>query len=145
MPRKYRPWTYAVVATVGSLAILILPMVFLGGAVAFREHRLLMTGLAALAMAWAMTFTALGFRRQDEFLQQRARIAWYWGGLMGLAVSYPVVFFIGAGGLSGFLQPGAHYDARALVIAFNEGYGLLMVAQLVGFFAVFLYRKATGR
>jgi hypothetical protein len=117
----------------------------MGAPAAFREHKALTTGLAALAMAWAMTFAALGFRKQDEFLLHRGLIAWYWGGLMGVAVSYPVAFFIGTGGLSGFLQPGARYDARALVIAFNEGYGLLMVTQLVGFFAVFLYRKASGR
>jgi len=87
---------------------------------------------AALAMVWAVVFSALAFRKLDEFQRAASKFAWYWGGSIGFAVSLPVFIFIYLGGLH-WLDP-AHFHLGAdLAFAFRLGYGLAAVSVLLGF------------
>jgi hypothetical protein len=52
-----------------------------------------------VAMAWTVFFSARAYRTLDEFQREKEKSAWYWGGLLGLAASAPLCFFIAVGGL----------------------------------------------
>jgi len=90
------------------------------------------TVAATLAMAWAMGFVTLAFRRLDEFQRAAGKFAWYWGGSLGLAVSLPIYVFILLGGLH-WLDPVHFHLGAELAVAFRLGYGLAVVSIGLGY------------
>ena len=77
----------------------------------------------ALAIAWAVVFATLAFRRLDEIQRAASKFAWYWGGSIGLAASLPFYVFIYLGGLH-WLDPVHFHLGAELAFAFRLGYGL---------------------
>ena len=99
--------------------------------------------MAAIAMAWNVVFAWLAFRAQDEFVQTASKFAWYWGGLMGLAVTLPIFAFIAWGGLH-WLAPSIPVGT-GLMRAMLLGYMLPVGGQLIGFLVVRAWWSATKR
>jgi hypothetical protein len=90
-------------AVVGGGAVILAARLALGRlqpADGGTVHVLLPTAAPAVAIAWAYAFAVLAFRRLDEFQQEGAKFAWYWGGSAGLALSSVAYAFIGNGGLA---------------------------------------------
>ena len=101
------------------------------------------TACAGLAIVWGFWFAIRILRRADEFHLEASKFAWHWGGLAGVAVSAPIYVFVAVDGLH-WIDPSTP-TSKALGVAFGMGYGLLLVAQLVGFVAVNIWWKATRR
>ena len=131
-------WGYAALGILGGGLIALVPLAIASHG-AGHPHVgpavvVVATISAAAAMAWALVFATLSFRSADEFLQQGSKVAWYWGGSIGLAATLPAYVFIGFGGLH-MLAPSIPVRAD-LGWAFALGYGLPVVAQLIGFLVV---------
>jgi hypothetical protein len=154
--RALRIWGYAGAGAVGAWVITLVPWLVLGNPVpsvvlgnltakGFGDPVWIwsMTIAAVLAIVWAFVFAIRSFDAADEFVQQGKRVAWYWGGRLGLAASLPVAMFIGLGGLS-WIWPGVPLN-RELGEAFLRGYVLLAVMQLGGYLAVRLWWWASKR
>ena len=136
--RNIQIWGYQAVGLVGGIAILFVPLMALGrpasGHGIYPLVIVLMTLSSAAALGWVYVFARLSFRRMDEFVQQGSRVAWYWGGIAGLALSAPVAVFIALGGLH-WLSPASPIGSP-LARAFMLGYALPVVLQLAGFLIV---------
>ena len=146
--RNWGVWKFWLSAFVGALAISLAPILLFGrgGAAASvgTVRVLIPTGLAALAIAWAVWMASLSFRRLDEFQQQASKFAWYWGGSIGVAVSFVGFIFVGQGGMH-WLDP-AHYPlGRDLFRAFQWGYLLGIGTPMAGFLVARLVWKVTRR
>jgi hypothetical protein len=145
--RDIRAWSYLATAIVGGVMIAIGPGFLVGRPVVhgrIEPDRLVIWTLAfAVAMAWTIVFSTLNFRSSDEFQQQTSRVAWYWGSAIGLAVSLPIYGFISFGGLH-WLWP-AIPSSGALARAFMTGYGLPVLAQLLGFVVVRTWWRMSKR
>jgi hypothetical protein len=134
--RQLITWSYAIAGWVGGWILILGPLM------ALRRHligpsapaSMLMAGAAIVGIAWAFACAWLMFRRLDEFQQTASKFAWYWGGVMGLAVSLPIYMFVILGGLH-LAWPVAYRWGLAPAHAFALGYGLPVVLQLLGFFA----------
>ncbi len=144
-----RAWAYGGAAVGGGWAIMLLPLLILGpghlhGPVVINPTRVVLTTLAAvLAVAWACWFARLSFIHFDEFLQEGSKFAWYWGGLLGIAVSAPLYVFIALGGLH-WLDP-ARPVGLELFRAFVLGYCVLLFPQVLCFLGVYVWWKQTKR
>jgi len=144
--RRAKRWVFTAVAVLGALALMVLPNLIAGPAAAAGAeggHILRVTAAALLATVCGLGFTILAFRQEDEFVQQGSKYAWYWGAAGGVVASAPIYVFVRAGGLH-WLDPAIPFS-RELGKAFALGYGLLLVAQLLGFLAVLAFWKATRR
>ncbi|HXA38748.1 MAG TPA: hypothetical protein VNW53_07105 [Phenylobacterium sp.] len=143
--RTLQSWAFVAVAVGGAIPILFLPNLLASGphAPGDAETVLSNTACTVLALAWACVFAVLGFRRADEFVQQRSKFAWYWGSLIGIVVAAPLFVFVGLGGLR-LLDPAASVG-RDLARAFMLGVTLPLAAQVLGFAGVTLWWKATKR
>ncbi len=101
--RTLRSWGFIAVGAVGAVAVMFVPLSLFGPPhlPIYRDptRLVVMSIMAAIAMAWNLVFAWLAFRAQDEFVQTASKFAWYWGGLIGLAVSMPIFAFIAWGGL----------------------------------------------
>jgi len=149
-PRARRYWTYSAIALIGPIALMgPATMLVHKGAFGLDDQTrvLLRTLVSTLATAWTVTFAAISFRYVDEFKQQGSMFAWYWGGLIGIAVAAPIFVFIMAGGLTliwhqpPLPKPAAIAAARAFVL----GFLLPIVCQFVGFLAVRAWWGASKR
>ncbi|WP_297694637.1 hypothetical protein [Phenylobacterium sp.] len=140
-----RLWAYSGVAFIGAIPIMVAPHYLIGpGHPAGDPLRIVvMTASAVAAVAWGFTFATLGFRHADEYIRERSKFAWYWGGLIGIAASAPVYAFVGLGGQH-WLNP-ANPMGTQVFHAFALGYSLPILAQLLGFIGVYLWWKATKR
>jgi len=120
-----------------------------------HDGRIVATTLAAVAsMACLAASARFAFLQMDEFYQQASRVAWYWGGIVGLLVSVPIAIFIQFGGLT-LLAP--HVSAihvtphltpeegRARVAIFRMGYLLPVLAEGIGFTVVAAWWRLTKR
>jgi hypothetical protein len=149
-PRIRRYWTFFGLAIVGLIALMV-PSAMLVHKDAFgldaQTRVLLRTLTSTLAMAWTVTFAAISFRFTDEFKQQGSMFAWYWGGLIGVAVAAPIFVFIMAGGLallwhqSPLPKPAALASGRAFAL----GFFLPLACQFAGFFVVRAWWDASKR
>lgn len=144
-----RAWAYALIAVGGAFAIMLLPVLILGPGhpqrtVVIDPARIVLTTASTvLAVAWGSWFTWLSFRRFDEFLREGSKFAWYWGGLLGIAVSAPLYVFIGLGGLH-WLDPTRPVGLE-LLRAFILGYCILLFPQALCFLGVYVWWKRTKR
>jgi hypothetical protein len=136
--RSLRIWGYAAAGVAGAVTIGLGSEMVLGipRSTGFGDPALIWSRVIAgvLAIVWAFVFAIFSFRAADEFVQQGKRVAWYWGGRLGIAVSAPVATFIGLGGLN-WIWPGtlANHELGA---AFLRGYVFLAVMQMGGYLAV---------
>jgi hypothetical protein len=140
--RTIRRWGYAAVALLGAAAIMLLPEL-LGrashtpaGGVAPDELPRIVVGIT-----WAIIFGLLSFLSSDEYVRERSKFAWYWGSFFGLAVSAPVLAFVGMGGLRGF--GGLVATDPAVLRAMATGFAMPLAAQMIGFIVVRIWWKAT--
>ncbi|MBP8247367.1 MAG: hypothetical protein KAX56_10900 [Phenylobacterium sp.] len=126
----------------GGLVTLGLLMVLLGRVQGVeRPVRIFgATALVSVIVVWWAVFAIRIYRAQDEYLRQAERVAWYWGGLFGLLVSFPAFIFIGMGGLT-WLWP-AIETSPGLGRAFALGYTLPLALQVTGALAVGLWWRA---
>ena len=83
-----------------------------------------------VAMAWNVAFQLIAHIRSDEFIRERQKSTWLWGGLVGLVVSMPVLMFVSLGGLH-WIDPSIPVD-RDQLLAFTRGYTLPVAAQAIG-------------
>jgi hypothetical protein len=129
--RGSRLRTNMIVGVVGFFALMLAPLLIPRGSGPPGSARiLLVTGLVALAVAWWAVFAVRIYRTQDEFWRTGQRLAWHWGGLLGLLISVPVFVFIGLGGLH-MLYPAT--DAGPVAArAFTSGYMLPLMLQVTG-------------
>ncbi|HEY8005160.1 MAG TPA: hypothetical protein VIE16_13075 [Phenylobacterium sp.] len=143
--RTLQSWAFTAAALGGALLILFLPEL-VGQAprpAGEATNVIANTACAAAAIAWACAFAIASFRKADEFVQQRSKFAWYWGSLIGIAAATPAFVFVGLGGLRLF-DPAAPVGA-GVARAFMLGLTLPLAAQVLGFFAVTLWWRATKR
>jgi len=144
-----RAWAYGVAGVGGAWAIMMLPLLILGprhlhGPIVIDPTRVVLTTMAAiLAVGWGSWFSRLSFIHFDEFLQEGSKFAWYWGGLLGIAVSAPLYVFIGLGGLH-WLDP-ARPVGLELLHAFVLGYCVLLFPQALCFLGVYVWWKRMKR
>ena len=140
-------WGYIAVGAVGAVAVMVVPLALFGPAHGpiYRDpaRLVVMSLMAAIAMAWNVVFAWLAFRAQDEFVQTASKFAWYWGGLMGLAVTLPIFAFIAWGGLH-WLAPSVPVGID-LLRAMLLGYMLPVGGQFIGFLIVRAWWSATKR
>lgn len=145
--RSVRLWTYAAVGLAGGWALASLPLLLFGRteASAFPnpERILELTIMMTLAMAWAAAFAILYFRNSDEFIQAGSRVAWYWGGIIGIAASAPIFVFVEMGGLH-WLWPSSPVGPE-LARAFAMGFALPVILQLAGFLIVAAWWQLSKR
>ena len=148
--QRDRPaWAYALAGVGGAWVIMMFPLLILGrphlhGPIVINPTRVVLTTLASiLAVTWGSWFARLSFIRFDEFLQEGSKFAWYWGGLLGIAVSAPLYVFIALGGLH-WLDP-ARPVGPELFRAFVLGYCVLLFPQGLCFLGVYLWWKRTKR
>jgi hypothetical protein len=120
-------------AVIGAWAIILAPRFFaphLRGPPS-PTWIMILSAATALAIAWALVFATLAFRRMDEFQQTASKFAWYWGGSIGLAASLPLFVFVYLGGLH-WLDPARFHLGPDLALAFRLGYGLAVVSVGLG-------------
>ena len=129
-------WIYRIVGPVGALALaaLALPLVRRPSGGHAIDAARIGVGLVVVVviMAWSFTFAWLTARREDEYTLTAAKYAWFWGGLIGLVCSVPVLAFIAWGGLA-LIDPAAFPPSRQTAFALTLGYMLAVVFQLVGY------------
>lgn len=134
-------WTYGAVGLAGGIGLMVLPMALPG--VSGPARILTWTATSALSVVWGFGLAWLLYRKGDEFEREASKFAWHWGGTAGLAISAPIYVFVMLGGLH-WLDPNRPMG-RDLARAFGEGYGLAIVAQLLGFLAAYAWWKAAKR
>ncbi len=143
--RRLEKWGYVLAAVLGGAALVWWPGVVWrwGRGPAPGGHILAATATAALGMIWVMFFGLRIWRRQDEFLQQGAKFAWYWGGTIGLMATVPAYQFVGVGGLH-WLAPQIP-ATRELGRAFVMGYGLAFLGLWLGVMGAALIWRLRNR
>ncbi len=139
--RTLRTWTYAAIALVGAIPIMFLPEIIFrptppAGDAGFTA---VTVACMAAALAWASWFAIASFRQSEEFVQERSKFAWCWGSVTGIVIAVPIFALIGAGGLPWIAS------GREATHAFTLGAGLMLAAQLAGYFAMSAWWRATKR
>jgi uncharacterized membrane protein len=145
--RSLRVLGYGLVGIFGAYAFILGALrVIYGPAAGVLGHdgRIVATTLAAVAgVIWAAVFARLMFLNTDEFGQQASRVAWYWGGALGLLASLPIFVFVEFGGLTLLLSHATlaadHYtpaEGRARAAILRLGYLIPVVTQTIGFLLV---------
>ena len=144
--RTLMRWVYGALGIVGAAAIAVAPRLFAPGRHVAPDPVWIVTVTiaATLAMAWAIAFAVLAFRRLDEFQQTASKFAWYWGGSIGIAISLPIYVFVLLGGLH-WLDPARFHLGADLAVAFRLGYGLAVASIGIGFLAALAFWRLTRR
>jgi hypothetical protein len=119
---------YYATALVGSLVIwVVLAVAILRHAVlAEASTAWMLTAAYAAAMAWALWFTWRYWRRLDEAAREAQKFAWFFGSILALILTAPVMLFFRLGVL-----PLPH--AAPSGVDFALGWVFLALCQLVGF------------
>jgi len=137
MSRRERlMWLYRVLGPAGALAIAIVTLLL------FRSPRTApyaeparfaaLLGMTMVIMGWSLCFAWLTARQEDEYTLSAAKYAWFWGGLIGLGCSVPVLAFLAWRGLT-MLDPADFRPSRATAQALIFGYMLSVLFQMFGF------------
>ena len=137
MSRRERlMWVYRIAGPAGGLALAGLTLLFLR-----RPHVIpyaeplrfaALLAMTAVIMAWSLTFAWLTARKEDEYTLTGSKYAWFWGGIIGLVCSVPVLAFIAWGGLT-MIDPAAFRPSRDKELALIFGYMLAVLFQFVGY------------
>src|ERR1700761_5198072 len=86
------------VAVAGGLAIMLVPDLLVLGHAPGEGPTTTAKIIAVIAsLTWTSTFSVSGFRRAEEFVQERSKFAWYWGSLMGLVIAVPLLALLSWG------------------------------------------------
>lgn len=144
--RSIRIKATLLIGVVGFFAIMLLTKLLPHrppGALPAPGRILAVTAITAAGAAWWMVFAVRLFRSLDEYMQSRERVAWYWGGLLGLVASVPAYAFIGMGGLH-WLWPSSPVGPD-LGRAFTTGYVLPIFTQVAGAMAVAIWWRVAKR
>lgn len=149
--RQVQIYGYAAIAVVGAVALMWWPLLLgrppvhpANAPVIINGPRLLaITATSALGIAWVVFFGLRIWRKQDEFVQQGGKFAWYWGGTIGLLSTVPIYIFIGRGGLH-WLWPQIP-ASRELSRAFVMGYGLALFGLGVGVMTARVFWRLRNR
>jgi hypothetical protein len=119
---------YYTTALVGSLLIWGLSAITIlrHAALAQASTAWTLTAAYAAAMAWALGFTWLYWRKLDEAAKAAQKFAWFVGSIGALVLTAPIMLFFRLGALSlpHGVTPG---------VAFGLGWTLLALSQLLGF------------
>jgi hypothetical protein len=145
--RTLSVWKFMALAMLGGVGIILLPRLVFGpvGPADFGTARVLQFAVPAVfAMVWAYVLSVMAFRRLDEFQQEASKFAWYWGGTLGIALSYAVYAFVSLGGLH-WLAPTSFQTGAEFFRAFRLGFLLGVGSPLLGFLAVRLWWQAAKR
>jgi len=156
--RTLRVWGYSLAGGLVAFIVWIVGVRLVwgpGASVLGHDGRIVATTLAAAAsMACLAASARFAFRQMDEFYQQGSRVAWYWGGIVGLLVSVPIAIFVEFGGLT-LLAPYASAihvtshltpeEGRARVAIFRMDYLLPVLAQGIGFAIVAAWWRLSKR
>jgi len=137
MSRRERlMWVYRTAGPAGALALGVLTLLL------FRSPRhppyleparfVVLLVMTAVIMVWSFTFAWLTSRKQDEYTRNAAKYAWFWGGIIGLGCSVPVMAFIMWGGLT-MIDPTAFRPSHEGALGLWFGYMLAVVFQFVGY------------
>lgn len=143
-PHMARVWRASAIAIGGALVLIAVPLALFGPGQPNMSAGVRMvgwTGFIGAGAMWGLVFGIRVFARADEFLRDRDKTAWLWGGLTGTAVSAPIYVVLMMGGLHGLDPTHVIGPARALSL----GYSLLLVSQLAGYVAVAIWLKVSGR
>jgi hypothetical protein len=136
--RERLMWVYRIAGPAGALALGVVTLLLFRarpGAHGIDAARV--TGalvMVVVIMAWSFAFSYLTARQEDEYALSGAKFAWFWGGLIGLVCSVPVLAFIAWGGLT--LVDPAFRPQPAAVMPLIFGYMLALVFQLAGYLVV---------
>lgn len=141
--RNLKSAIMALTAVGGGSAIALLPVLIpkllgappLKGVVAIAA----VTAAALIGEAWALGFVSLMHRSFDEFQQERAKSAWYWGGGVGLVATMPIWAFIASGGVK-LVEP-TWPVTRPLLMAFTLGFVLPCAGLGIGYFVASLWSR----
>jgi len=119
---------YYATAALGSLLIWGVAAITISrrAALAQASTAWLMTTAYAAAMAWALGFLWLYWRRLDEAAKEAQKFAWFVGSIAALVLTAPIMMFfrLGALPLPHGAPPGVH---------FALGWVMLALLQLLGF------------
>jgi hypothetical protein len=119
---------YYTTAVLGSLLIWgLLAITILRHAVlALSSTAWMLSGAYVAAMAWALGFLWLYWRRLDEAAKEAQKFAWFVGSTAALVLTAPIMLFfrLGALPLPHGVTPGVY---------FGLGWALLAFSQLLGF------------
>lgn len=139
-PRNLKLTLSALLGFGGGCVIILLPVF---GSKIFHTPSfggfwvLVVIAAALVGEAWALVLATRMHRSFDEFQQERAKSAWYWGGSIGLAITFPISLFVVNGGL-GLVSPVLSIS-RPLIIAFAFGFLLPCVGLAAGYFGARLW------
>jgi hypothetical protein len=125
-PHINRIWRQMAFGVGGALLLAAVPLVAFGPGQPEMSASVRLLGWSlsiVAAVAWAFAFAIRVFNRADEYLRDRDKTAWLWGGVAGVAVSAPVYGFAMLGGLGWLESPRD----------FALGYGLLLSSELAGY------------
>lgn len=126
---------YKLTGAFGAVAMMIAAAVlgFAGprGSVLGRPGPIVSLTIAfTVAVAWNIGFQFLAYLRSDEYIRERHKFSWLWGGLAGLVVSMPICIFVSLGGLH-WIDPSIPLD-RDQLLYFTRGYVLPVLSQAIG-------------
>ena len=133
--RQRLMWVYRIAGPAGALAMAAVILLLRSphrapGADPARFVILLAVVIAI--MAWSLTFAWLTARKEDEYTLTGSKFAWFWGGLIGLVCSVPVMAFITWGGLT-MIDPAGFRPSPERASALVFGYMLAVPFQFVGY------------
>jgi hypothetical protein len=143
--RTLQSCAYALVGVGGALPIVFVPKLIFGlGPHPGNDPAFVWVSTACMTagVAWGCYFAFKSFRRSDEFVQARAKFAWYWGSMIGIAAMAPIFGFAMFGGLQWFMPSVAAMGRDGWL---TYAFGLLtpLIAQMMGFGAVSLWWRVT--
>lgn len=149
MSRRERlMWTYRIAGPLGALALGALTLLV------FRQPHAVPSGdparfaallvMTVVIMAWSFGFAWLTARKEDEYTLTAAKYAWFWGGLIGLLCSVPVLAFVAWGGLA-MVGGAALRPTGGQSISLILGYMLAVAFQLVGYAIARVWWGRTSR
>ena len=142
VPKLSSRWSFSLIAVVGALVIgFSARFVLLPSGQPFRPLDppvALAFALAAVAAwTWAGVFTWLYWRKLDEAAKEAQKFAWFFGGLLGLVVTAPVMVYLRLTGAPFLLamtadlswrdQPGVYVALGWISLALAELLGFLLV------------------
>ena len=151
--RDLRFWAYIAIGVVGELVLVFgVPALFrlIQGPMDWEMRMAAATLAVTFAVVWLFVFAVRATRYRDEFQQHRSRLAWYWGGTVGLIAAMPVYALILSGAGYWLFWPAKPVDdpshiAAALGRAFTIGFYLPVTLQLAGFLTVRLWWRLSKR
>ncbi|HEY1425338.1 MAG TPA: hypothetical protein VGF50_01585 [Caulobacteraceae bacterium] len=137
MSRRERlMWIYRIAGPLGALVLAGLTLLVFrrphAAPVAEPGRFAALLVMTVVIMGWSFGFAWLTARKEDEYTLTAAKYAWFWGGLIGLVSSVPVLAFVAWGGLTMF-GLAAFGPSRDKAFCLILGYMIAVVFQFAGY------------